>query len=227
NGNVGYIRMDNMDYPFDVDDVRRAMHKLGPCEAYVIDLRECRYGNLDGAIGMTSFFLDQGTVTSITVRTPPYTGDTYVTYTLHPAAIQTITWTPPTQTGPPQYFVDYKPREFNLSAGRPTYVLTRGRTAHAAEIFCAALRDNRRATLLGVPTHGDASVPIVVQDAYRRTTIVFDGIFYSPNRQCIGSGIISCSGGLKPDVFVRPDAGIQYGTDNDNQLKEALRRLGK
>jgi carboxyl-terminal processing protease len=95
-------------------------------------------------------------------------------------------------------------REFSVSGAPvetevPMVVLVDGRTASAAEIVAAALRDNKRAVVVGERTYGKTSVqslfPLSNGAALRLTT----SSYLTPSGKAIGGR------GLKPKVRVADD----------------------
>ena len=104
--------------------------------------------------------------------------------------------------------------------GAPIVILVDGGTASAAEVLAGALRDNRRALVLGQPTFGKGSVQTVLPldngDSIKLTT----ARYYTPNGTSIqATGII-------PDVLLddrddgdlRWDAGYQPPTLRERDL---------
>ncbi|MBC8089550.1 MAG: PDZ domain-containing protein [Phycisphaerae bacterium] len=90
----------------------------------------------------------------------------------------------------------------------PITMLVDARTASAAEIVAAALRDHDRALLVGEPTYGKGLVQRVValtpELSMRMTTARWMTPFGKVLERRHGSGI-DALGGIRPDVFV-PDA---------------------
>ena len=90
----------------------------------------------------------------------------------------------------------------------PVSVLVDAHTASAAEIVAAALRDHKRAMLVGEPTYGKGLVQRVVALTPELSMRMTTAKWITPSGQVIerrhGEGI-NASGGLMPDVFI-PDA---------------------
>jgi carboxyl-terminal processing protease len=84
----------------------------------------------------------------------------------------------------------------DITGGAPIVILTNEGTASAAEIVSAALQQNRRALVLGMPTFGKGSVqtivPIPGNGALRLTT----ALYYTPSGKSIQDY------GVTPDVKV-------------------------
>ncbi len=91
----------------------------------------------------------------------------------------------------------------DLLAGAPIVVLIDSGTASAAEVLAAALRDQRRALLMGSPSFGKGSVQTVLPldngDSLKLTT----ARYYTPNGQWIQSS------GLQPDLELPENAVLQ------------------
>ncbi|MEO7361123.1 MAG: S41 family peptidase [Gemmatimonadaceae bacterium] len=90
----------------------------------------------------------------------------------------------------------------------PVTVLVDAHTASAAEIIAAALRDHKRALLVGEPTYGKGLVQRVVALTPELSMRMTTAKWITPSGQVLerrhGNGI-DAAGGLMPDVFV-PDA---------------------
>jgi carboxyl-terminal processing protease len=106
----------------------------------------------------------------------------------------------------------------DLSNGRPLVVLVNQWTAGMAEIVAAALQDHKRATIVGVPSFGDASVQTVIplgpgSGAIRLTT----GRAFTPaGRSFHRTGIV-------PDVVVVQDD--PPSPDDDHVIAVAAKLL--
>jgi carboxyl-terminal processing protease len=98
----------------------------------------------------------------------------------------------------------------------PIVVLVNKGSASAAEILAGALRDHRRAILVGVRTFGKGSVQTIIpfgdNDALKLTTAVY----YTP------SGA-SVEGGIAPDIVVAQD----NDRDGDEQRQRAFAELNR
>ncbi|MCX7298019.1 MAG: S41 family peptidase [Hyphomicrobiales bacterium] len=90
----------------------------------------------------------------------------------------------------------------DLAQGKPIVVLVNGRTASGAEMLAGALQENKRATLVGMPSIGSGTVQTIfpltpVAGALRLTT----SRLYTPaGRQIEGNGIT-------PDIVVEQTEG--------------------
>ncbi len=88
----------------------------------------------------------------------------------------------------------------------PLVVLIDGDSASASEIFAAAIRDNRRGTIVGLRSYGKGSVqgifPMTQSGAGIRLTTAK---FFSPNGQPISKV------GVNPDIVVRPAKSMAEG----------------
>jgi carboxyl-terminal processing protease len=78
----------------------------------------------------------------------------------------------------------------------PVVVLINGGSASAAEILAAALKDNKRAKLLGMNSFGKASVQTVVNLENGDAVKITIAYYYTPHNKLI-NGI-----GIKPDVVL-------------------------
>jgi carboxyl-terminal processing protease len=120
----------------------------------------------------------------------------------------------------------------------PLAVITNRGTAGPAEVAAAALLDNKRASLVGERTYGDAAVrkPVTMEDG--GAVILSVAKYYSPS----GKAIQDASGGVIPQTLIQePDSQVELDEegepvakeetekkpDEDTLLKKALEILGK
>lgn len=105
----------------------------------------------------------------------------------------------------------YRATKGDESGGKPVLVLIDKGSASAAEIVAGALKDHRRATLIGTRTFGKGSVqtilPLSADDRLKLTT----AIYLTPSGRTV-------DGGISPDVTV-PMSDKKKG---DGQLNYAL-----
>ncbi|MEP7313916.1 MAG: S41 family peptidase [Pseudomonadota bacterium] len=85
-------------------------------------------------------------------------------------------------------------RAGDLLKGAPITVLVNGGSASAAEILAGALRDNRRATLIGRKTYGKGSVQTVMPLSEGRALKITTSRYFTPSGASINEV------GLQPDV---------------------------
>ncbi|MCP5432329.1 MAG: S41 family peptidase [Alphaproteobacteria bacterium] len=97
----------------------------------------------------------------------------------------------------------FNARPGDLTAGKPVVVLINGGSASASEIVAGALKDHRRAVILGTKSFGKGSVQTVIplqggnDGALRLTT----ARYYTPSGQSIQAK------GIVPDIEVEASAG--------------------
>ena len=104
--------------------------------------------------------------------------------------------------------------------GKPIIVLINNGSASASEIFAGALKDHKRAIILGEPTYGKGSVQSVIplrNGGGMRLTI---SKYYLPSGKSISQV------GVTPDIFVE-ETGEKFkiNSDTDNQLNYAIKLL--
>ncbi len=102
--------------------------------------------------------------------------------------------------------------------GKPIIVLINNGSASASEIFAGALKDHKRAIILGENSYGKGSVQSIIplrNGGGMRLTI---SKYYLPS----GSSISEV--GVTPDILVEEaDANFEISSDTDNQLNYALK----
>ncbi len=97
----------------------------------------------------------------------------------------------------------YAAKPGDIARGKPITVLVNAGTANAAEVFAAALQDNKRATLVGAASAGRAIVrePVALGAARPDTIVTLTtGRYLSPSGRRIDQG------GIKPDLVVATTA---------------------
>ncbi len=102
--------------------------------------------------------------------------------------------------------------------GKPLIVLINNGSASASEIFAGALKDHKRAIILGENSYGKGSVQSIVNlrnGGGMRLTI---SKYYLPSGDSISEV------GVAPDIVVEEtEDNFKINTENDNQLNYALR----
>ena len=104
--------------------------------------------------------------------------------------------------------------------GKPVIIIINNGSASASEILAGALKDHKRAIILGESTYGKGSVQSIIplrNGGGIRLTI---SKYYLPSGKSI-SGV-----GVAPDIFVEEkDEAFKMNTPSDNQLSYAIKLL--
>jgi carboxyl-terminal processing protease len=102
--------------------------------------------------------------------------------------------------------------------GKPIIVLINNGSASASEIFAGALKDHKRAIILGENSYGKGSVQSIIplrNGGGMRLTI---SKYYLPSGNSISEV------GVTPDILVKEtDKNFKINSENDNQLNYALK----
>ena len=102
----------------------------------------------------------------------------------------------------------------------PVVVLTNEYSASASEIFAGALKDNKRAKLVGTKTYGKGIIQTLIKLSDGSGLKMTTEEYYTPSRNKINKV------GIEPDEKIELPTGIQELTDeNDTQLKKAIELL--
>jgi len=106
----------------------------------------------------------------------------------------------------------------------PIAVIVNGGSASASEVLTGALRDNKKATVIGTKTYGKGIVQTVYPFADGSGMSITTAKYYVPSGVCI-HGI-----GIEPDIVLEPSftksvSEINHG--EDNQLQKAIEVLTK
>jgi carboxyl-terminal processing protease len=96
-------------------------------------------------------------------------------------------------------------------------------SASAAEIVAGALQDNGRAVLVGTPTYGKGSAQSVFPIADGYALKLTTARWFTPNGKSIERD--STTGGITPDVTVRPPAASTVAMDTTLSRAPARRSV--
>lgn len=115
----------------------------------------------------------------------------------------------------PRASAEYSAKRGDLMGGAPIVVLIDSGSASAAEVVAGALRDHRRALIMGSTSFGKGSVQTVLPldngDSIKLTT----ARYYTPN----GTSIQAT--GIVPDIQLPENAELRVNRDASPQLREA------
>ena len=103
-------------------------------------------------------------------------------------------------------------------AGKPLIVLINNGSASASEILAGALKDHRRAIILGESSYGKGSVQSIIPLKNG------GGIRLTISKYYLPSGKSISEVGVSPDIFIEEkDEDFQIETKSDNQLNYAIK----
>ncbi len=207
--NVGFVQVYSFSVPTPMQ-FEQAITKLESqgMKGLIIDMRGNPGGRLEAASKMLSRWFDSKVVIKMEMRAEP-------------------TFTSPTVKKP---VIEYeKTRRGEVQDTKyPIVVLVNEDSASAAEIFAGVMRDYKRATIMGEKTYGKASVQTVIDLTDGAGVKLTIAKYYLPNGEYINRKVDEdgayISGGLMPDIEVKPDETKQYRPgelDSDLQAKKA------
>jgi carboxyl-terminal processing protease len=102
--------------------------------------------------------------------------------------------------------------------GKPVIVLINNGSASASEIFAGALKDHKRAIILGENSYGKGSVQSIIP--LRNG----GGIRLTISKYYLPSGKSISEVGVNPDIFLQESENdFKINTDSDNQLSYAVK----
>ena len=101
--------------------------------------------------------------------------------------------------------------------GKPIIVLINNGSASASEIFAGALKDHKRAIILGENSYGKGSVQSIIP--LRNG----GGIRLTISKYYLPSGKSISEVGVSPDIIIKEKDEFELNSDNDNQLNYALK----
>ena len=116
--------------------------------------------------------------------------------------------------------IRFNARRGDMSKGAPVLVLINGGSASASEIVAGALKDHKRAILLGENSYGKGSVQSIIplrNDGAIRLTVAK---YYLPSGKSISEV------GVSPDIEINEETDdFRIKTETDNQLNYAIKLL--
>ena len=101
--------------------------------------------------------------------------------------------------------------------GKPVIVLINNGSASASEIFAGALKDHKRAIILGENSYGKGSVQSIIPLKNG------GGIRLTISKYYLPSGKSISDVGVSPDIMVEEQNQFELDSDNDNQLRYAVK----
>jgi carboxyl-terminal processing protease len=195
-GGIGYIRVTNFQDQTDQDlkgFLKKMQQRLTPFKGLILDLRNDPGGLLEQAIRVSDEFLSSG----------------LIVYTEGRSSQQTMRF--------------YARPGHKFEASLPMVVLINEGSASASEIVAGALKDHKRALIMGSKSFGKGSVQTIIPledgSALRLTT----ALYYTPSGQTINDK------GIIPDVVVEdqplpPEKSVQKL--RDEALSKHMRKEG-
>ncbi len=194
---IGYVRITNFQDSTDRDleaYLKKMKQRLVPFKGLVIDLRNDPGGLLEQAVRVSDEFLKSG----------------LIVYTEGRSRNQNM-----------RFYA--RPNETGKVATTPIVVLINEGSASASEIVAGALKDQKRALIVGTKSFGKGSVQTIIPmddgSALRLTT----ALYFTP------SGVTINEKGIKPDVLVeekKPPKDESLEKLRDEMLSEHMRRQG-
>jgi len=174
NNDIGIIRIIEFTATM-VDDFKNAIKELESkgMKKLIIDLRYNPGGLLVSSIEIARMFIDSNKLIVYTK------GRTQKDYT------------------------EYRANEKAPYSKIPLVVLVNKYSASASEILAGALRDNKRAIIIGERTFGKASVQTMIQLSDGSAIKLTIAKYYTPNGDLIQRDIKTGIGGIKPDIEVK------------------------
>ncbi len=171
------------------DDLRQAFAQITaagrPIQGIILDLRNSPGGTLQSAVSLADAFLDAGTIAAEKSRRTPAP---------IPVAVA---------------------RSGNIANGKPLAVLINGGSAMAAEIAAAALRDNKRAILVGTRSAGRTSERQLIE--LGKSPGQTGAVLLTTRRYSAPAGDTIDGKGLIPDIPVEQSAPDSACRDTDVQ----------
>ncbi|MCX7831568.1 MAG: S41 family peptidase [Actinobacteria bacterium] len=193
---VGYVRIRGFNISTS-SDVERALTDLKNkgAKGFIIDLRSNPGGLLEQAVYLASLFIEKGKIVSIKYRNKEE---------------EVYNATRISSDG----------RQLSLF-NEPVVILVDGGSASASEIFSGAMKDHKRAILIGEKTFGKGSVQNIVRLPNGDGVLITIAKYYTPSGKSIHMK------GIEPDIKVTAPEMFTPGGKDDIQLKRALEEIKK
>lgn len=181
---VGYIRVSAFQAPTMADFAKeiKTLYKDGDIKGLILDLRYDPGGLLNASVGVSSVFLPK---------------DALVVYTDGRATDSKTRYSARREDYCPGMCIDDPLRGLPAAVKTvPLVVLTNFASASASEIVAGALKDHKRATLIGTTSFGKGSVQTLLPLSNNHALKLTTQRYYTPNGTSIqGKGIV-------PDLLV-------------------------
>ncbi len=234
-GGEAYVRVSSFG-PGAAEALRAAVAATGPAatKGVIIDLRDVADGAPEEGIAAARLFVKSGTIAIRAGRPTPLasgngssaagngTNGAGRNATQAPGTAAAPT-APPQTTRPtiPDSAVKTVAGPGDGALAMPVVLLVSNGTAHAAEIFAAALSNNKRATLVGEPTAGLAGVQRLVRLPEGH------GLMMTTERYLQSDGVPIHSRGLRPNVLMEiPTIGFEdQKPTTDPVLERGIKEL--
>ena len=170
--NIGYIRISYFGTSSSTearDKIRALMRAHPNISGLVIDLRNNPGGVLDAAVDVTDLFLDHQTI----------------------GYDQTITTAKERSM---KVMQSYRAKTRDITNNLPLAVVINSGSASGSEIMAAALKDHKRAKIVGETSFGKGSIQTVMPLSDESAIKITTGLYYSP------AGHVVQTQGVKPDI---------------------------
>lgn len=219
---VGYIRLEHFYKLEAASEMIAAIKKLA-VDKLIIDLRYNPGGDMDVQLQLASLFIKDGVLVSCRERISSTNHELSV-YSLSPKGLNINV----KDEASGKYTNRLLERLEAIAADSEIAILVNSESMSAAEMFTAALQDNKRAIVIGETTFGKGIAQAVLLMPNGTQMRVTNQRYFTPNGRWLGDGgNTSESYGIVPDHMVkledRPD--IVLGSLHDNQLTYALETL--
>lgn len=181
---VGYIHIATFSSKNCVEETKKALIALRGQGALILDLRNNCGGSISNAAQVFSLFVDRGRFVEMrgVAGEKPYLEVVEV----RSKSISTV------ENG----FTTVSFRELNYAGHKPLQVIVDKTTKSAAEMLAGALRDNKRAKIIGGKSFGKGVIQRIWQFEQGTSIKITAAKYYFPGGENI-HGV-----GIKPDVFV-------------------------
>ncbi len=191
---IGYVRIRGFNMTTAVD-VQRALTQLKKdgAKGFIIDLRSNPGGLLDQAVELSSLFIEKGKIVSIRYRSKQEEVYNAVRFSSNGEKLELFK--------------------------EPVVILVDGGSASASEIFSGALKDYKRATLVGEKTFGKGSVQDVIKLPNGDGVLITIAKYFTPSGKSIHMK------GINPDFEVKAPEVFTPGGKDDLQLNRAIEVL--
>lgn len=200
---VGYLHIRTFNSKHCVEETRSALLRFSTVNSLVLDLRDNWGGRIDDTFKVFAMLIDKGTFVRMSGKCnfDDYTEEMFLDGS---TSVTVLDGNRMEQS-----------RESNLTGVKPLVVLVNNQTKSAAEMLAGALRDCKRAQLLGVRTFGKGIVQRIWEFDNSTSVKITSARFYLPNGDAIqGQGIT-------------PAKLVASVGEEDFQLKNALKLLNR
>lgn len=220
-GNVGYVRLWSFLSSDTVEQLKSALRNLSHTDSIILDLRNNPGGRVSNAFAVTSLFMEQGAICSMKQRVP---GDpSRPVWSIDSYFVRSDGIYEDSRRNNCNRVAHYRmPRQPCMMFHRPLIILVNRGSASASEFTVGALKDNHAGVVVGESTFGKGVGQSILEMCDGTRLHITSLRYITPSGYWPGDGAKRAHG-IRPNIEVKQSIDIPLESDQDKQLKTAIR----